>query len=56
MDVQSGIRDRLGSSQWTGVTANPDPFGRMLAAQSAIESLPLATTDEAMALFGIERV
>jgi len=23
MDVRSGIRDRLGSSQWTGVTANP---------------------------------
>ena len=31
-----------------------DPFDRMLAAQSHIESLPLASNDPAMALFGIE--
>lgn len=34
--------------------AQRDPFDRMLAAQSRIERIPLATTDAAMALFGIE--
>ena len=33
-----------------------DPFDRMLAAQSRLERVPLATTDSAMALFGIELV
>ena len=31
-----------------------DPFDRMLAAQSRIEALPLASNDAAMTLFGIE--
>lgn len=31
-----------------------DPFDRMLAAQAAIESLPLATTDRAMQQFGVQ--
>ncbi|EAR20251.1 type II toxin-antitoxin system VapC family toxin [Nitrococcus mobilis] len=31
-----------------------DPFDRMLAAQAAIESLPLATTDRAMRQFGVQ--
>jgi PIN domain nuclease of toxin-antitoxin system len=31
-----------------------DPFDRMLAAQSAIERMPLATNDPQMATFGIE--
>jgi PIN domain nuclease of toxin-antitoxin system len=33
-----------------------DPFDRMLAAQSAIESMPLATNDAKMALFDVQRV
>jgi PIN domain nuclease of toxin-antitoxin system len=33
-----------------------DPFDRMLAAQSAIEGLPLATNDAKLELFEIERV
>lgn len=33
-----------------------DPFDRMLAAQSALESLPLATTDPAFRQFDIELV
>jgi PIN domain nuclease of toxin-antitoxin system len=33
-----------------------DPFDRMLAAQSAIENLPLVTNDRTLAVFGIERV
>jgi PIN domain nuclease of toxin-antitoxin system len=31
-----------------------DPFDRMLAAQAALESLPLATTEKALHAFGIE--
>ena len=31
-----------------------DPFDRMLAAQSAIEGIPLATNDATIAAFGIE--
>ena len=31
-----------------------DPFDRMLAAQSRVERVPLASTDSAMGLFGIE--
>ncbi|MFH7320910.1 type II toxin-antitoxin system VapC family toxin [Desulfurivibrio sp. D14AmB] len=34
--------------------AHRDPFDRMLAAQSEIESLPLVTRDPAFALFEIE--
>ena len=34
--------------------AHRDPFDRMLAAQSRIEALPLASNDAAMRLFGIE--
>ncbi|AYH45472.1 type II toxin-antitoxin system VapC family toxin [Azoarcus sp. DN11] len=33
-----------------------DPFDRMLAAQSELESLPLVTCDPALALFGIRRI
>jgi PIN domain nuclease of toxin-antitoxin system len=33
-----------------------NPFDRMLAAQSAIESIPLATNDAKMAVFGVRRV
>ena len=33
-----------------------DPFDRMLAAQSAVESIPLATNDTRMSLFDIQRV
>lgn len=35
-------------------SAYRDPFDRMLAAQSTLESLPLATTDSAMRHFEIE--
>lgn len=31
-----------------------DPFDRMLAAQAAVESLPLVTTDRAMRQFGVQ--
>lgn len=31
-----------------------DPFDRMLAAQSELESLPLLTCDPALALFGVK--
>ena len=33
-----------------------DPFDRMLAAQSELESLPLVTCDPALALFDIQRI
>ena len=33
-----------------------DPFDRMLAAQSAIEGLPLVTSDPRLAIFGIETI
>jgi PIN domain nuclease of toxin-antitoxin system len=33
-----------------------DPFDRMLAAQSALEALPLVTRDEAFSAFGIQVV
>jgi PIN domain nuclease of toxin-antitoxin system len=33
-----------------------DPFDRMLAAQSAVESIPLATSDPKIALFDVQRV
>jgi PIN domain nuclease of toxin-antitoxin system len=33
-----------------------DPFDRMLAAQSAIEGMPLATNDPAIKLFGVQTV
>jgi PIN domain nuclease of toxin-antitoxin system len=33
-----------------------DPFDRMLAAQSAIDKLPLATNDQAISAFGIETI
>lgn len=36
--------------------AHGDPFDRMLAAQSHIEDLPLATNDPRLALFEIETV
>ncbi len=43
---------RAGS--WT--SPHRDPFDRMLAAQSALESIPLITADKALGSFGIERV
>jgi len=33
-----------------------DPFDRMLAAQSAIERIPLATNDAQIELFGVEMI
>ncbi|MBD5803473.1 PIN domain protein [Azoarcus sp. Aa7] len=36
--------------------AHRDPFDRMLAAQSELESLPLVTCDPALALFDIQRI
>lgn len=33
-----------------------DPFDRMLAAQSALESMPLATNDDQLATFEIQRI
>jgi PIN domain nuclease of toxin-antitoxin system len=36
--------------------AHGDPFDRMLAAQSAIEGIPLATNDAKLAAFGVETV
>lgn len=36
--------------------AHGDPFDRMLAAQSSIERLPLATNDPKLATFGIETI
>lgn len=36
--------------------AHGDPFDRMLAAQSAIDRLPLATNDRAISVFGIETI
>jgi PIN domain nuclease of toxin-antitoxin system len=43
---------RAGS--WT--QAHRDPFDRMLAAQSALEELPLLSRDDAFSSFGIRRV
>lgn len=40
---------RAGSWQ----SAHRDPFDRMLAAQSAIEGIPLVTSDPALAAFGV---
>jgi PIN domain nuclease of toxin-antitoxin system len=37
-------------------TPHRDPFDRMLAAQSAIESVPLITSDAALASFGIATI
>ena len=36
--------------------AHRDPFDRMLAAQSELESMPLVTCDPIFALFGIETI
>lgn len=36
--------------------AHADPFDRMLAAQSAVEGIPLATDDPKIELFGIETI
>jgi PIN domain nuclease of toxin-antitoxin system len=36
--------------------AHGDPFDRMLAAQSAVELIPLATNDAKLALFDIQRL
>jgi len=36
--------------------AHGDPFDRMLAAQSAIEATPLATSDPQIAIFGVETI
>jgi PIN domain nuclease of toxin-antitoxin system len=44
--------ERAGS--WS--QAHGDPFDRMLAAQSAIEQIPLATNDAKLDSFGIETV
>jgi len=41
---------RAGS--WT--QQHRDPFDRMLAAQSAMENLPLVSSDKALPAFGIE--
>jgi PIN domain nuclease of toxin-antitoxin system len=38
----------------TWASSHKDPFDRMLAAQSAIEMLPLCSTDNAMHSFGIQ--
>lgn len=37
-------------------TEHRDPFDRMLAAQSELESLPLLTCDPAFALFGVKTI
>lgn len=34
--------------------AHGDPFDRMLAAQSEIERIPLATNDKRIAAFGVD--
>jgi PIN domain nuclease of toxin-antitoxin system len=41
-----------------GLFAAPhrDPFDRLLAAQSLEDSLPIASTDDALDLFGVQRV
>jgi PIN domain nuclease of toxin-antitoxin system len=41
-----------------GLFAAPhhDPFDRLLAAQSIEDSLPIASTDEALDLFGVQRI
>lgn len=36
--------------------AHGDPFDRMLAAQSAIERIPIATNDAQIAAFGVETI
>jgi len=36
--------------------AHGDPFDRMLAAQSAIEKIPLATNDARIETFGVETI
>jgi PIN domain nuclease of toxin-antitoxin system len=38
------------------VGAHRDPFDRMLAAQSEIEGVPLASSDDALDAFGIARI
>ena len=38
------------------ISPHRDPFDRMLAAQSAVESIPLITADRALGTFGIELV
>ncbi len=42
----------LKAGSWT--VAHRDPFDRMLAAQSALEKLPLMSCDLAMTQFGVE--
>jgi PIN domain nuclease of toxin-antitoxin system len=37
-------------------TVHPDPFDRMLAAQSTTEAMPIVSNDEALDLFGITRL
>jgi PIN domain nuclease of toxin-antitoxin system len=50
LPVTSAHGERAGS--W--VQVHGDPFDRMLAAQSAIEGIPLATNDAKIAAFGVE--
>jgi PIN domain nuclease of toxin-antitoxin system len=44
--------ERAGS--WS--QAHGDPFDRMLAAQSDVEGMPLATNDAKIKLFGVETI
>jgi PIN domain nuclease of toxin-antitoxin system len=50
MSIEIGHAQKAGSWQ----LAHRDPFDRMLAAQSALEQLPLLTSDTALASFGVE--
>jgi PIN domain nuclease of toxin-antitoxin system len=52
LPVSFAHAERAGS--WP--TDHGDPFDRMLAAQSHIERVPIATNDPMMAAFGIETV
>jgi PIN domain nuclease of toxin-antitoxin system len=56
--VRAGFTELMISidhAQWAGARPSPhrDPFDRMLAAQSAIEDVPLITSDRALHGFGI---
>lgn len=50
------VRISHGQKAGTWPHAHRDPFDRMLAAQSALEDLPLVTKDPAFASFGLRLV